>query len=109
MTSATMRHNLDLPMDGIAALCRKYQVEELALFGSALREDFRPDSDVDFLVRFVGNDYGPWMGKLTSLEEELATLLHRPVDLVDRIGIEKSRNPYRRRSILESAQVVYAA
>lgn len=109
MTSVTLRHNLDLPIDAIAALCRKYHVAELALFGSALREDFRPDSDLDFLVKFVGDDYGPWMGKLTGLEEELATLLHRPVDLVDKIGIEKSRNPIRRRSILESAQVVYAA
>ena len=109
MSSAVVLNNLDLPLDAIAALCRKYHVEELALFGSALRDDFRPASDVDFLVKFAKNDYGPWMGKLTSLEEELASLLHRPVDLVDKAGIAQSRNPIRRRAILESAQVIYAA
>jgi len=104
-----VRADLALPLDAIAALCRKYRVAELAVFGSALRDDFRPDSDVDFLVKFEGNDYGPWMGKLTGLEEELASLLRRPVDLVDKAGIEQSRNPIRRRAILESAQVIYAA
>ena len=106
---STVRAALDLPLDAIAGLCHKYHVEELAIFGSALRDEFRPDSDVDFLVKFEGNDYGPWMGKLTGLEQELASLLCRPVDLVDKAGIEQSRNWIRRRAILESAQVIYAA
>lgn len=106
---STVRVDLDLPLDAIAGLCHKYQVEELAIFGSALGDEFRPDSDVDFLVKFEGNDYGPWMGKLTGLEQELASLLCRSVDLVDKAGIEQSRNWIRRRAILESAQVIYAA
>ena len=62
---------IELPMPAISALCRKYGVEQLAVFGSVLRDDFHADSDVDFLVVFQNNDYGPWMGKLTELEEEL--------------------------------------
>jgi hypothetical protein len=98
---------LDLPSDEIAALCRKYDVETLAVFGSILRDDFGPSSDVDFLVRFRGNDCGPWMSKLTELEEDLSKTLNRPVDLVNWRGIEQSRNPIRRQAILDSARVVY--
>ena len=104
-----LRTDLGLPLNAIVDLCRKYHVEELAVFGSVLRDDFRPDSDVDFLVRFVEDDYGPWMGNLTDLERELSDLLRHPVDLVDRAGIEQSRNWIRRQAILESAQVIYGA
>ena len=98
-----------LPLEAIAELCRKYDVEELALFGSALRDDFTPESDVDFLVVFKNNDYGPWMSKLTGLEEDLAALLGRPVDVVSRRGVEQSENYIRRRHILESARTLYVA
>jgi len=98
---------LDLPMEPLTELCRKYGVAALAVFGSALRGDFRADSDVDFLVRFKDNDYGPWMGKLLGLEREVSALLNRKVDVVSWKGVEQSRNPIRRRAILESAQVVY--
>lgn len=97
----------ELPLEAIAALCRKYDVEQLAIFGSALRSDFRPDSDLDFLVRFKNNDYGPWMQKIQDLEEELAKTVNRKVDLVSRNGIEQSRNWIRKKNILESARVIY--
>ncbi|MFH0981369.1 MAG: nucleotidyltransferase domain-containing protein, partial [Planctomycetota bacterium] len=103
------RRSPELPIEAIAELCRKYQVEELSVFGSVLRGDFRPNSDVDFLVTFKNNDYGPWMGKLTEMEQELASILGRTVDLVDKVGIRHSRNWIRRKAILESAQVIYAA
>ena len=112
---------IELPMPAISALCRKYGVEQLAVFGSVLRDDFHADSDVvhisalgcdadsdvDFLVVFQNNDYGPWMGKLTDLEEELSSLLQRKVDLIDKHGVEQNRNWIIRKSILESAQVIY--
>jgi hypothetical protein len=81
----------------------------LAVFGSALRDDFRRDSDVDFLVVFENDDYGPWLSKLTDLEEELSRLLGRKVDLVSKRGVEQSENYIRRKHILESAEVVYVA
>lgn len=100
---------IDLPRGDFAALCRKYHVKELAVFGSALRDDFRADSDVDFLVRFENDDAGPWMGYLTGLQEDLAELLGRPVDVVDWNGIEKSTNPLRRSAILGGRKLLYVA
>jgi len=113
MSSVTLTHpenlRVKLPLDAIAAVCRQLGVSELAVFGSALRDDFRPDSDVDFLVRFVDDDAGPWMGKFLDLEESLGRILKRKVDVVSWNGIEKSTNPYRRTHILSNARLVYAA
>jgi predicted nucleotidyltransferase len=103
------RISIDLPLEAIALLCRKYDVEQLDVFGSALRDDFRPDSDVDFLVRFLNNDAGPWMGKLQDLQDELAALLGRNVDLVSRGAVEQSENYLRRRHILGTARTIYVA
>ena len=100
---------IGLPVDSIAAACRKYDVAELSVFGSILRDDFGPDSDVDFLVVFRNDDYGPWMGKLTDLEDELSSLLGRKVELVSKRGIEQSDNYIRRRHILSSARPIYVA
>ena len=101
--------NLELPAEIIADVCRKHGVEELSLFGSVLREDFGPDSDLDFLVVFKNNDAGPWMGKFMDLEEELSQVLGRRVDVVDKRGVEQSENYIRRRHILSSARVIYVA
>jgi hypothetical protein len=100
---------VNLPMGPIAELCRRYGVEELSVFGSVLRDDFRPVSDVDFLVVFRNNDAGPWMSKFTELEEELAAVLGHKVDLVDKLGIQQSRNWIRRDAILNSAKVIYGS
>jgi len=101
---------IDLPLEAIARVCEKYGVSELAVFGSVLRDDFDPQrSDVDFLVRFIDNDAGPWMGKFMDMEEELGTLLGRKVDVVDWRGIEQSSNPYRRGHILKHARRLYVA
>ena len=109
MTYAAPGSKLPLPRDAIDTLCRKYGVEELSVFGSVLRDDFRPDSDVDFLVRFKDGDSGPWMSKLDELAKELSALLGRKVDVVDRGGIEHSSNYLRREHILKSARVIYVA
>ena len=99
---------LDSKRHRIEAFCKKWKIRELALFGSALRDDFRPDSDVDFLVSFSPS--AAW-GLLdhAAMERELAEIVGRSVDLVSRKAVERSHNWIRRRAILESAQVLYAA
>ena len=99
---------LDVPMNAIEAFCDRWQVKELALFGSVLRDDFGPDSDIDVLIRFK-SERTPGLLRIFGMERELAELLDHRVDLVNRAAIEKSRNYIRREAILESAQVVYAA
>jgi uncharacterized protein len=81
-TTTISRHGITLPAGPITELCERYGVRELSVFGSLLRDDFGPDSDIDFLVVFDDDDYGPWMGKLTGLEAELSDLLGRTVDVV---------------------------
>ena len=88
----------------IAELCRRYGVAELALFGSVLRDDFRAESDVDVLVSF-DPEVHPSLLELVELREDLKDLFGREVDLVERAGL---RNPFRRRAILSTAEVVYA-
>lgn len=99
---------VEIDQDKIEAFCRKWQIRELALFGSVLRDDFRPDSDLDFLVTFAPD--ATW-GLLdhAAMERELAELTGRSVDLVSKRAIQRSHNWIRRRAILESAKVVYAA
>jgi predicted nucleotidyltransferase len=85
----------------LAAFCRRWAVAELALFGSVLRDDFRPDSDADVLVAFApGARRG--LFDLVEMEAELAGLLGRRVDLVTRRAVEESDNWIRRRAILDS-------
>ncbi len=99
---------IDLPLEAIARVCQKYGVSELAVFGSVLRPDFDPArSDVDFLVRFVDNDSGDWGHKYMDMEEELAELIGRKVDVVSWRGIEESTNPVRRGHILKHARRIY--
>jgi hypothetical protein len=91
----------------IEAFCRKWQVRELAIFGSALRDDFGPDSDVDVLVQF-SDDAHRSLFDMVDMEDELERLFGREVDLVSRRGVEQSRNYLRRKAILNAAEVVYA-
>ncbi len=93
---------------GIGEFCKKWKVAEFAIFGSALRPDFGPDSDVDVLVTFKP-DSKRSLFDLVQMEEELKGMFGREVDLVSRQGIEASRNYLRRKAILGSAKVLYAA
>ena len=88
--------------------CQKWKIAELALFGSALRPDFGPASDVDVLVTFEPDSH-PSLFDLVQMEEELKEIFAREVDLVSRRGLESSRNYIRRKAILGSARVLYAA
>ena len=103
-----MNARIDIPSDEIAAFCRRWQITELALFGSVLRDDFGADSDVDVLVSF-SDDARHTLFDLDDMELELREIFGRKVDLVSRRGIEASRNYLRRDSILKSAQVIYGA
>jgi uncharacterized protein len=98
---------MELPMERIAEFCDRWQIIEFALFGSILREDFRPDSDVDVMVQFHP-DARPKFSTLDQMEAELKAIFRRDVDLITRQGIETSRNYLRRQEIFSSAQVIYA-
>ncbi len=103
-----MTARIGIPSDRIAVFCERWQVTELALFGSVLRDDFGPGSDVDVLVAF-SEDARHSLFDLVRMEEELKNIFGREVDLVERVGVERSRNYLRRRAILESAETIYAA
>ena len=94
--------------DEVAAYCKRWRILELALFGSVLREDFGPHSNIDVLVKFAP---GPTPGLLgiVRMERELSELFGRQVDVVTHGAVENSRNPIRRQAILDTAQNVYAA
>ena len=100
--------NVAPPPEELADLCRRWKIVELALFGSALRGDFGPGSDVDLLVTFTPDaDWG--LFDLVDLRDELAALFAREVDLVEKTAIERSRNWIRRREILGTAEPVFVA
>src|SRR5687767_8613886 len=81
--------NLDLPMAEIQAFCQRWKLSELSLFGSVLRDDFRPDSDVDILVTFA-EDASWGLFEIFDAQKELAQILGRNVDLVERRSVEES-------------------
>jgi predicted nucleotidyltransferase len=98
-------HEIDIPETQLIELCRKWKVKELSLFGSILRDDFKPSSDVDVLVSF--DPSAPWsLLDLMEMKEKLEVLFGHSVDLVEK---EALRNPWRKRRILSTYEVVYAA
>ena len=92
----------------IADFCRRWKMTELAFFGSVLRDDFRPDSDVDVLVTLAPDTKWSLFDHV-AMEEELSTLVGRKVDLVSRQAIERSSNWIRRKAILDGAEAYYAS
>jgi predicted nucleotidyltransferase len=100
-----MNHRIEASSEILAGFCRKWKITELSLFGSVLREDFRPDSDIDVLVTFAPE--ARWsLLDLPRMQVELSGILGRRADLVDIKGL---RNPSRRREILATRKVVYAS
>jgi hypothetical protein len=100
--------DIERNLEAIRALCREFGVVRLEVFGSAATGAFDPDrSDVDFLVEYAPEtDLGPWMKRYFELEERLAALLGRPVDLV---MVGALHNPYFIRSVNASRRLLYAA
>lgn len=110
-----MRYTLDVKIgpievdeEQIRAFCEKWGVAELAVFGSALREDFREDSDIDFLVTWKPGVRHRFF-ELVRMKDELAEVVDRDIDLLQRHLVEHHHNKYRRASILNTARVLYAA
>lgn len=97
-----------IPRDRLAEFSRRWNISELALFGSALREDLRPDSDVDVLVSF-SPEARVTLFDMARMQAELEEIFGRHVDLVSKRGLENSRNSLRRKQILDSAQVIHVA
>ena len=100
-----MTPSLTIDTQQIADFCQRWKVIEFALFGSILRADFRPDSDVDVLVTFEPG--APWtLWDLSRMRAELKAIFGREVDLVEKKALG---NPLRRRGILAEHRVIYAA
>lgn len=98
--------NFPLPQNKIADFCQRWKINEFALFGSVLRNDFGPDSDLDVLITFAPEaDWG--LFDHVRMQEELNQLLNRKIDLLSRRAVEQSHNEHRRREILDTAQVIY--
>ena len=103
-----MKERVAVDREKIEQFCRKWRIVELRLFGSALRTDLTPESDVDVLVAFEPDAH--WsLFDLVQMQDELKQIFGRDVDLVSRRGIETSRNYLRRKAILSSAEVLYVA
>ena len=97
-----------IPRKRLAEFCQRWKISELALFGSALRDDFRAKSDVDLLVSFSPNARIS-LFDLVRMENELKEIFGQKVDLIERRAIEKSPNYIRRKSILGNTRVIYEA
>jgi hypothetical protein len=98
-----MKTAIPIDQKQIEAFCRKWRIREFSLFGSVLRDDFRPDSDVDVLIDFEPDV--PWsLYEWIDMIDELKILFGREVDLICREGL---RNPFRRKRILETRKIVY--
>ena len=106
--NGNMSIQIEIPDEKIAGFCRRNHIGSLALFGSVLRDDFRPDSDVDVLIEFEAGQE-PGLMELVAMQDELSEILGRKVDLVERKAVERSENYIRRRHVLESVEPVYVA
>jgi uncharacterized protein len=107
-TVTRARTRIAIPRKKLTEFCRRWKVTELSLFGSVLRDDFRPESDIDLLVSFSPRAKVS-LFDLVRMQNELKEIFGREVDLVERRGIEKSENYIRRKSILSNIKVIYAA
>ncbi len=103
--SPELSQRINTAPESLAEFCERWQVAELAFFGSVLRDDFRPDSDVDVLITFHPDSVST-LDDLLDMREELQALFGRKVDLLEQDAI---RNPYRRKSILTTKHIVHAA
>jgi hypothetical protein len=101
-----VKRRIDISQEQLAVFCRRWQISELALFGSILRDDFGPDSDLDILVTFAPGAEWSLLDHV-RMEQELAGLLGCKVDLLTKRSVERSPNWIFRREILNTAEVFY--
>jgi hypothetical protein len=100
-------NSLKIPEDKIKHFCQRWKVSELAIFGSALREDFTQDSDVDLLISFEP-DIQWGLFDLVNMEIELKSMFGKEIDLVEKNAVVKSDNYIRRKGILDGAQIIFS-
>jgi uncharacterized protein len=104
--SLIMIHGLQYDNQSIESFCKRWEITELSFFGSVLRSDFRPDSDVDVLVEFT--PAATWgLFDLAAMERELGEILGRSVDIVTRSSLEQSRNKIFRSHVLTNVRPIY--
>jgi hypothetical protein len=103
----TITPHISIPIEAIQQFCQRWKVVECALFGSVLRDDFRPNSDIDVLLTYRPQSRLT-LNDLIMMGDELEDLFEHPVDLLDRETLANSPNALRRRIIFETAQVIYA-
>jgi uncharacterized protein len=101
-----MPPNVETSLETIAQFCDRWKITEFSLFGSVLRPDFRPDSDIDILIDFDAQAK-PTLFDLVDMEEQLQEIFQRDIDLVTRQGINNSANYLRRQAILSTTQLIY--
>ncbi|OKH17233.1 hypothetical protein NIES208_10460 [[Limnothrix rosea] IAM M-220] len=106
LDSTQLYERLATSKDLISDFCRNWQITQLAIFGSVLRNDFRSDSDVDFLIVLSDNTHLSF-SEFLDLEEQLSNLVKRDVDIIFVNDLERSENWIRRKHILETATVIY--
>ncbi len=101
-------HGIKASKDRITAFCSRWKISQLAVFGSILRDDFRPESDIDVMVTFAPDT--SWrVDDILEMKEELRVIFGRRVDLVERRLIESSPNYIRRKHILDNFETIYVA
>lgn len=99
---------IHLPEVEIQRFCERWRISEFSLFGSVVRDDFRPDSDIDVLVSFApGSRWS--LFDLARMQDELEEILGRRVDLLERKSVETSENYIRRKQILSHLVPIYVA
>jgi uncharacterized protein len=99
---------IDYDKEKLRDFCRRWQITEFSLFGSVVREDFGPESDIDVLVRFAPD--APWtLSRWLEMQRELEAMFQRRVDLIEREAVEHSDNRFRKRAILSSAVMLDVA
>jgi uncharacterized protein len=103
----TMQFIKSVPQEEILRFCQRWQICELALFGSAVRKDFKPESDVDVLVSF--DEKANWgLFDHVQMRMDLESIFNRKVDLVTRHAVEQSQNQLLRKRILETAVIIFS-
>jgi predicted nucleotidyltransferase len=98
---------IDLPRKQLESFCKRWQIVEVALFGSALRENFNAESDLDILVTFAPEASWSLLDHI-RMEQDLVALFHRPIDLFTRRSVERDHNWLRRQEMLSTAETIYA-
>ena len=106
MSQVINYHGLEISRERVADFCHRWKITEFALFGSVLRNDFLPDSDIDVLVTFAPGTSWRFYD-LLRMKEELETMFGRSVDLIEKRLVESSENYIRRRHILNHMETIY--